>query len=276
MNYVLSEVKHPQRTLKVALPLAVGGVTILYMLANIAYFSAIPKSELAKSEIIIAGIFFRNIFGDGAAARTLPVFVALSNLGNVLAVSFAHARLNQEFGKEGLLPATRFWGSSKPFNTPAAGLFLHWIVTVIVLVAPPAGPAYNFIVDLYTYPGTWINAFVAGGLIWLQHKPAEKWSSPFRTFLPVTVVYLLSNVFLAIVPFIPPDGSFDSTSYPYYVFPIVGVGVLLLGVLYWLVWLRLLPRLRGYEIESERMLCPADGQEIIHYRKVRTSDGQVL
>lgn len=30
-------------------------------------------------------------------------------------------------------------------------LLLHWIVTVIVLVAPPAGPAYNFIVDLYVY-----------------------------------------------------------------------------------------------------------------------------
>ena len=28
-------------------------------------------------------------------------------------------------------------------------LFLHWLVTVIVLVAPPAGPAYNFIVNLY-------------------------------------------------------------------------------------------------------------------------------
>lgn len=30
-------------------------------------------------------------------------------------------------------------------------LFLHWIVTVIVLLAPPAGPAYNFIVNLYVY-----------------------------------------------------------------------------------------------------------------------------
>jgi hypothetical protein len=28
-------------------------------------------------------------------------------------------------------------------------LFLHWFVTVIVLIAPPPGPAYNFIVNLY-------------------------------------------------------------------------------------------------------------------------------
>ena len=35
-----------------------------------------------------------------------------------------HARLNQEFGKEGLLPFSRFWASIKPFNAPAAAVRL--------------------------------------------------------------------------------------------------------------------------------------------------------
>jgi hypothetical protein len=121
-NYVLGEIRDPRRTLTIAAPLAVGGVTILYVLANVAYFAAIPKSELATSEVIVAGLFFKNIFGDSAGARSLPAFVALSNLGNVLAVSFAHARLNQELGKEGLLPLSRVWGSNKPFNSPAAAV----------------------------------------------------------------------------------------------------------------------------------------------------------
>lgn len=99
-NYVVSELKEPRKTLAIAAPLAVGGVTILYVLANVAYFAAIPKSELANSEAIVAGVFFKNVFGGSAGARALPAFVALSNLGNVLAVSFAHARLNQEFAKE--------------------------------------------------------------------------------------------------------------------------------------------------------------------------------
>lgn len=123
-NYVIGELKHPRKTLVVAAPIAIGGVTILYVLANVAYFAAISKEEFANSEVIIAGVFFRNMFGDSAAARSLPVFVALSNMGNVLAVSFAHARLNQEFGKEGLLPWSRFWASVKPFNAPAASVSL--------------------------------------------------------------------------------------------------------------------------------------------------------
>ena len=67
----------------------------LYVLANVAYFAAIPAQELADSGVIVAGLFFKNIFGDSAGARALPAFVALSNMGNVLAVSFAHARVNQ-------------------------------------------------------------------------------------------------------------------------------------------------------------------------------------
>ncbi len=121
-NYVVSELRDPRRTLSIAAPLAVGGVTILYILANVAYFAAIPKSELAKSEVLVAGLFFRNMFGESAAAKSLPAFVALSNLGNVLAVSFAHARVNQELAKEGMLPFSRFWASNKPFNAPSASV----------------------------------------------------------------------------------------------------------------------------------------------------------
>lgn len=121
-NYVVSELKHPKKTLAVAAPLAIGGVTILYILANVAYFAAIPKAELATSEVLVAGLFFRNVFGNSAGARSLPAFVALSNLGNVLAVSFAHARLNQELAKEGLLPFSRVWASNNPFNAPAASV----------------------------------------------------------------------------------------------------------------------------------------------------------
>jgi hypothetical protein len=144
---------------------------------------------------------------------------------------------------------------------------LHWIVTVIILIAPPAGPAYNFIVDLYTYPGAWINAFVAAGLIYLQWRKSENWSSPWHSFLPITVLYLLANLFLALVPFIPPDGDWNAEGYPYFVFPVVGVGVLLLGGVYWVGWTKVWPAIGGYRIEAQRVV-DEDGIEVIRYRRV--------
>ena len=124
-NYVLGELKNPRRTLSVAAPLAVVGVTVLYVLANVAYFAAIPKGDIARSEVIVAGLFFRNVFGaEGWAARMLlPAMVACSNVGNVLAVSFAHARVNRELARERIVPFSDFWAKSWR-GTPAGGVSL--------------------------------------------------------------------------------------------------------------------------------------------------------
>ena len=299
-NYVLSELKNPTRTLSIAAPLAVGGVTILYVLANVAYFAAIPKKDLAESEVIVAGLFFRNVFGSGAAARSLPAFVALSNLGNVLAVSFAHARFNQELAKEGLLPASRFWASNKPFNAPAASVSRSYEMCdcglIIAQAIPPlardrhrpgrpscrtglqlyrepvSDPTeqgkYKTDAARYTYPGAVVNVFVAAGLIYLHHRKSEAWTSPWRTYLPISVLFFLSNLFLTLVPFIPPGDDWNADGYPYYVFPVVGFGVLIFGGIYWVGWTKIWPRLGGYRIEAERSVGQ-DGVEVVRYRKIK-------
>lgn len=85
INYALAEVKDPQRTVRIAGPLAIGVVTILYMLANIAYFAGATKDEINNSGRLVAALLFKNVYGE-RATRALSVFVALSALGNVLAV----------------------------------------------------------------------------------------------------------------------------------------------------------------------------------------------
>ncbi|PFH62537.1 hypothetical protein XA68_13119 [Ophiocordyceps unilateralis] len=147
-TYVMGELKRPGKTLAVAAPFAIGSVAVLYVLANVAYFAAIPREQLAQSEVLVADFFFRCMFGNTAAAHVLPLLVALSNMGNILAASFATSRITQEMAKEGLLPFSRFWASNRPFNAPAASLLLHWVITVIVLVAPPPGPAYTLIINI--------------------------------------------------------------------------------------------------------------------------------
>jgi amino acid transporter len=115
---VLGETKSPRRTIARVMPIALGIVTILYTLVNIAYFAAIPKAQIAKSDVIVAGIFFANVFGQSAAAKVLPALVAFSCLGTILSASFSHGRMNQEIAKEGILPWSHFWASNKPFGAP--------------------------------------------------------------------------------------------------------------------------------------------------------------
>lgn len=143
-NYALSETKNPTRTLKFAAPLALGSISILYMLANVSYFAGVSKQEMLESKRLVAASLFRNMYGH-KAERALSVFVALSAFGNVLSVIFSQGRLVQELGREGVLPFSRLWASNRPFNAPLAGLFEHWLVTAITILAPPAGDAYNFV-----------------------------------------------------------------------------------------------------------------------------------
>lgn len=261
-NYALSETKNPTRTLKIAAPIAIISVSILYMLVNIAYFAAVPKAEILASKRLVAASLFRNVFGN-TAERALSVFVALSAFGNVLSVIFSQGRLVQELGREGILPFSRFWASNRPFNAPLAGLFEHWLICVIVILAPPPGDAYNFILNLISYPLAIVNTFVAAGLVHLYlNRAAWKWNPPISASLPVIVFFMLSNIYLVVAPFVPPeDGQNVYESLPYWIHCVVGFAVIAAGGVYWLAWAVILPKLGHYELVRETVVDDIDGWE---------------
>lgn len=253
VNYALSEVRNPVRTLKIAGPLAIGSVTIVYMLVNVAYFAAVPKADILTSGRTVAALYFRNMFGT-QAEKALSVFVALSALGNVMSVLFSQGRINQELGRIGVLPFSKFWASNKPFNAPAAGLALQWLVSVIVILAPPPGDAFNFVLNLVSYPLAIINAFISAGLLFLYTPYSKRagfnWAPPFRASWPVVLFFFLSNVFLSIAPLVPPaPGMSPYISLPYWLHVVVSLGVFVVGGIYWVVWARVLPRLGKYRLE---------------------------
>ena len=133
----------------------------------------------------------------------------------------------QELGREGVLPFSSFFASNRPFDTPLAGLFMQWLISAVITVGAPPGDAYLFIVNcphfvscscaptnrslVSSYPLTIFNLLISGGLL-LLYTPAFKsydWSPPFRAWKSVVIFFFLSNIFLAVVPMIPPSPGFD-------------------------------------------------------------------
>ncbi|KAK9477815.1 amino acid/polyamine transporter I [Lipomyces japonicus] len=259
-NYALGETKNPERTLRIAAPTALGLVSAFYILINIAYFAAVPGEEMANSGTIIAAKYFRNVFGL-SAERVLSVFIALSALGNVMAVIFTHGRVVQELAKEGIIPFSSLFASNLPFNAPFMGLFEHWLMAIIIMLAPPPGDAYNFIVNLIAYPLSVVNMFVALGLIYIYiHGNEFEWQPKIRASLPVAVFFCASNLYLIAAPFVSPDSSNQNVyqSLPYYLHAIVGIGIFALGAVYWFIWCIVLPHLGGYILER-RQVIGSDG-----------------
>ncbi|TBU22810.1 high affinity methionine permease [Dichomitus squalens] len=249
VNYALSEVKNPQRTVRIAGTLAIGIITVLYILSNIAYFAAATKEEITNSGTLVAALLFRNVYGT-SAERALDVFVALSALGNVLAVIFSQGRVNQELGREGILPFSKFWGTNRPFNAPLAGLGLHWFICTIVIWALPPGDTYNFVINSISYPLSVINAVISFGIVVLHFRPYPDWIRPSPFAVGAAAFFGAANVFLFVVPFIrPPAGDSPYKHLPYWTHAVAGWSVFGLGFLYWIVWGHILPRIGGYRLE---------------------------
>ncbi|KAG2105827.1 amino acid transporter [Suillus discolor] len=250
VNYVMNNVRNPVRTLKIAGPLGLGICAVLYLLANVAYFAAATKTEIDKSGVTVAALFFGNVFGS-TAERALSVFIALSALGNVITVTFAASRVNQELAKEGIpLPfGNKFWASNWPTGkSPLPGLIIHLIPSIIVIVAPPPTIVYPFILDVEGYPQQIINLFIVIGLFYLRWKKPDA-VRPFKVWWPLAVFFLAAAVFLLVAPFLrPPGGVGDTPPLPYYLYCLVGIGIMLAGVLYWAVWRIVLPKVFGYEL----------------------------
>ncbi|KAJ7151957.1 amino acid permease-domain-containing protein [Mycena filopes] len=250
-NYALSEVRDPVRTIKRAAPLAMGAVTVVYMAVNVAYFAVVSREDILGSKRIVAALFFRNLFGP-ATERALSAFIALSTLGNLLAGQFTQGRVIQELGREGILPYSAFFASNKPFGAPLAGLLTQYIVSCAFVLGPPPGDAYLFMISTSSYSLALINTLVSLGLL-LLHTPAYRafgWAPPFRAPRTVTVLFFLSNIFLVVVPLVPPaPGRRVYDALPYYLHAVVALAVSLLGAAYWGVWGVWLPRRRGYALE---------------------------
>lgn len=113
------------------------------------------------------------------------------------------------------------------------------------------------VLNVISYPLAVVNVFVGAGLVWLYlNRAAYEWDPPFRATLPVAIFFALSNLYLVIAPFVPPDSP-DQNVYehlPYWLHCVIGLGIIAAGGLYWLIWAIILPKLGGYRLERHAIV----------------------
>ncbi|KAL2199434.1 amino acid/polyamine transporter I [Corynascus similis CBS 632.67] len=249
VNTVMNEVRDPVRTLRTAAPAALVTACVLYLLTNVAYFLVVPLDAIKDGGELIAALFFERVFGPSLGRHLLPLAVAVSAVGNVMVVTFALARLNQEIARQGLLPFGEVLSSSRPFGSPLGGLILHYVPSVIV-ISIPYKDIYSFILEVEGYPGQFFSLAVALGLIRLRWvRPDLK--RPYKAFLPAVWFAAALSAALLFAPFFPYNGESFSTHLARVSYALVGISVIAFGVLYWAVLTILLPWWGNYRLEEE-------------------------
>jgi len=148
-----------------------------------------------------------------------------------------------------------------------------------------------------SYPISLINMFISGGLLYIhlhpEHVSVFGWNPPFRAHTAVVWFFFASNVFLVVVPFVPPAPGYKVFEHlPYYVSElhcssirarvprepdnqsprlpqlhcVVGLAIGFLGFVYWYVKVVYLPRRGGYKLETEEVV--EDGISRTVFRQV--------
>lgn len=226
---VVNEIKNPIGAIKRYGLASLFIVTALYMLCNVAYFSAVDRQAFRASREIAAGVFFTAVFGRGTAATALNFMVLFSAFGNLLAILIGQTRITREIGRQGVLPYTPFWVSTRPFGTPIGPAVIKWVITLLMITAPPAGDAFQFAISLATYPNGMFSLAMGIGVYIIRRRRARSNLPPsgFRTWHIALIFYILIQVYILAMPWWPPKGGpyAGSVSFWYATYCVTGIAM---------------------------------------------------
>lgn len=210
LNFVTEELQDPYKNLPRAIWIAMPMVTIIYVMANLAYFAVVSKMEMMSNPAVAA------IFGDRLFTGwswVIPVFVALSTFGGVNGVLFTSARLFATGAQEGHMPAF-FSLFHIEKQTPIPSLMFTCFFSLLMLTT-------SNVFDLINYfsQTLWLSVGASVvGMLWLRRTKPDL-PRPIRVNIVIPLLFLIAIGCLVIIPAItqPKDTA-------------IGVGILLSGI----------------------------------------------
>lgn len=161
------------------------------------------------------------------------------------------------------------WASTRPFGTPFAPVLLKWALTCVVILALPFGDAFDFLVDLRSYPDSIYIFLMVAGTYYIRYRRRREGlpPPPFRAWHSALILSALVCLFILIMPWYPPEQA--DVSFWYATYCVVGIGLLVGMGIYYYVWIKLLPRLGKYQIRTETLVSGQDGSVTHRLKKVR-------
>ncbi len=244
-NYVAGEIKFDRvdtSVLKRGAYIAIATTTLLYILATVGYYLALPYALIVtkNSDLGMAEYFAPRVFSGHSTG--FEICIALSAVGNLVAVVFTSSKVKQCIARQRLIPFHRFFAADdKNFGTPGGALILHWFCTFILILAmPDTTDGYGFIIGMFTYGHLIIGVFVGIGVLKLRrrmrHTPnGSSWKYKFlqQDWLRYLIVFLFVGVnLLTLVVAARPHG--DGTIARFW-WPVVMGFVALGSFIYWFV-----------------------------------------
>ncbi|MDX3906635.1 MAG: amino acid permease [Pigmentiphaga sp.] len=193
--YVSAEAMGPSRSLPRALFWSLALITLLYMLANLAYLNVLGQAGMAGSSAVAADMMRRALGEPGA--QLIALLIAISALTSANATILTAARTTYAFGRD--TPAFSLLAKWHPqWNTPVNALWVQaGIALALVMLGAYTRSGFATMVE-YTAPVFWLFFVLSGLSLFVLRRKEPDVPRPFRVPLyPLTpLVFVLTSGYL--------------------------------------------------------------------------------
>lgn len=191
LNCVTEEIRQPVKNMPRAIVVSITSVTLIYILANTAYFAVLTKEQILESDAIAV------LFGEQAlcfAQWLMPLAVALSTMGGLNASIFAASRIYFAAAREGQL-----FSALEMINvnqlTPIPSLLFLGITSAGYLFTTNI----SSLIEYMTFVEASFAALGVSTLLALRLKMPQL-ARPLKVPLVVPIIYLCATAALLILP----------------------------------------------------------------------------
>ncbi|KAI6212904.1 Large neutral amino acids transporter small subunit 1 [Aphelenchoides besseyi] len=218
LNFIVEELKSPERDLPLAIIISIVSVTIIYILTNVALLTVISPTQMNQSSAVALD-FASRVWGP--VAFLMPIFVACSTLGSANGVIFTSSRLFYVGAREGQMPEllTMIHGKTR---TPIPAVLATGILSLAFLsLSSNVFALINYIQISY-----WLAIAAAlGSLFYFRIKRPDA-PRPIKVFILIPIVFFLGCVALVLIPIV---GSPTDTA--------IGIAIMLTAIPVYLLFI---------------------------------------
>ena len=234
VTFIAGEVKNPQRTLPWGLLLGTGMVILLYVLANIAYLSALPVNgqknvdpaaenasflrgiDHAKDDRVATAVLER--VSPNLGVPMMAIIIMISTFGCANGITIMGARLYYAMARDGLFFQSA--GKLNRFGVPAWGLWVQCGWSIVLIFSG----SYSELLDYIIFAALMFYILTVSAVFVLRFKRPDM-LRPYRTWgypvLPILYIVLCAVIMLALLVVKP------VYSWPSFIIVLAGIPVYL-------------------------------------------------
>jgi APA family basic amino acid/polyamine antiporter len=218
VTHIAGEVKNPERNVPRSLVFGVGGIIVLYLLANYAFLRLIPLEQMKKAPDQVATIVATAAFGP-IGADFLQALITVSILGAMGGLIMTTPRLFYGASLEYRDQSKFFAALSRVSRTEVPYVSILFCAATSIF-ALSFFASFSRIVNFFVVAFHFINILMVASIFKLRKRTEGGYRTPLYPFTPMVYIVVMAGFLISALIYNPVDTligvGLTATGIPFY------------------------------------------------------------